>query len=252
MGVLLTFRDRRKRLKAERGLYGVPDPLAASPFGLVRDLALFGRLGFYVWHSRRIQGWTRGNEAVEMARMSASLPGEPAIVEVGSFVGCSAVLLAGARRVKGSGRLHCVDQFVASGDEFSMPIYQKIAKSLPQTLKECFDANVRAASLTDWISVHVQSALDAATHWTTPIDMLVLDADHSPQGARDIFLAWERFLPPGGILAVSNSADLRAPGHDGSLRVVQEFLRPPAYTAVRLVDMTTFAVKSGRSAWEPA
>jgi hypothetical protein len=42
--------------------------LNASPLRLVLDRARYGPLGWYVWQSRRVLGWTRGAEAVALAR----------------------------------------------------------------------------------------------------------------------------------------------------------------------------------------
>ncbi len=237
----------RVRLRHERDLYGGLSPIAASPIGLLADWYRWGPLGLCIWQSRRIRGWTRGEEAVELARSSHGLEGTPTLVEVGSFLGCSAVLLAGARRLKGSGRLHCVDPFAASGDAFSVPIYRRIAASLSLSLRDSFEANIRSAGLSDLVVVHEATALEAAAKWTLPIDLLLLDGDQSPEGARATFLAWSPFLKPGGILVVSNSADApHESGHDGSQRVVREFVRPAAYEGIRCVQTTTFAMKSRR------
>ena len=101
--------------------------LNASPLRLGLDRARHGRLGWYVWQSRRVLGWTRGAEAVALARHAYALPRGATVVEVGSFLGCSTVLLAGARKLRGSGRVHAVDPFDASGDAYSVPYYRAIA-----------------------------------------------------------------------------------------------------------------------------
>jgi hypothetical protein len=139
-----TFRARRRR---ERALYGMPEVLAASVFGLAHDLLVHGRIGKYVWHSRRLQGWVRGREAVELAKASERLTATPTVVEIGSFLGCSTVLLAGPCKMRGSGRVHCIDPFAASGDAFSEPIYQEIADSLGVPLRQRFERNIRRAGL---------------------------------------------------------------------------------------------------------
>ena len=79
------------------------------------------RLDDYILLSEGIPGWTRGEEAREFARISFSLPPETCIVEIGSFFGAATILLAGPRRLRGSGVVHCVDPFDCSGDLFSVP-----------------------------------------------------------------------------------------------------------------------------------
>jgi len=76
--------------------------------------------------SETIPGWTRGEEARQLLRISHSLSTDAIIVEIGSFFGASAILLAGPRRIRGSGLVHCVDPFDGTGDSFSAPHYQRI------------------------------------------------------------------------------------------------------------------------------
>src|SRR5262245_48937520 len=99
-------------------------------------------LDHYIRLSRRIPGWTRGQEAVALAQVSCSLPDDCTVVEIGSFLGGSAVLLAGARKLRGSGKVHCIDPFDASGDAFSRPFYRELQDSLPISLRQRFDENI--------------------------------------------------------------------------------------------------------------
>jgi glycosyltransferase involved in cell wall biosynthesis len=228
-----------------REWYGAPNRFGASWLGLVRDRLRYGAIGADVWQSRRIRGWLRGNgEAEALAKASDSLADSPVIVEVGTFLGCSTVLLAGPRKRRGSGRVHCVDSFSPTGDDDALPIYRVIADSLGMPMKQAFEQNMRRAGLSDWITVHEMKSDEAAQRWNTPIDMLFLDGDVSIAGSREIFQAWSPFLRAGGILAINGTVDRSS--RTGSFRVVEEFVRPPAYENVHRVDHITFAVKSGR------
>jgi hypothetical protein len=91
--------------------------------------------------------------------------------------------------------------------------------------------------------VHQTTAAMAATTWSTPIDLLYLDGDVSREGARDTYLAWERWLRRGGTLILS-STQTTEQDHDGPLHVVQEFIHPPAYEDIRQVDGITLARKT--------
>ena len=64
-------------------------------------------------------------DARAIAEASFGLPAAPVIVEVGVFMGRCTLLLAGARKLKGSGSVHCIDPFDCSGDQFSIPYYRK-------------------------------------------------------------------------------------------------------------------------------
>jgi predicted O-methyltransferase YrrM len=209
------------------------------------DRLRHGPLGRYIWRSRRVTGWTRGQEAVELARASHSLPDGAVIVEVGSFLGCSSVLLAGGRKVRGSGRVHCIDPFDASGDDFSVPVYTRIQEGLGTSLREQFDRNIRRAGLEDWVEVHQGTAEEVARTWSGPVDLLFLDGDQSYEAVHAAYASWAPFVRSGGTIAVHNTDPSRPQheSHDGSIRLVNEFLRPPAYADVRRVDSITFARK---------
>lgn len=197
----------------------------------------------YLRLSAEIPGWIRGKQAEALARASLALPGAPVIVQIGTFFGSAAILLAASCKLRGSGRLYCVDPFDCSGDDFSVPHYRRLLAEVGGgSLRAHFDANIRRAGLRDWVEVIAARAEDAAPRWTRPIDMLALNGDQSPAGARAAYDLWAPFLEPGGMLAVHNSAPgPHYPGHDGHRLLVEQQIRPPAYTGIRLVVATTFA-----------
>ncbi len=206
----------------------------------------FEELQFYLGLSGAIPGWTRGEEAWELLCVSHGLPANANLVEIGSFVGAGAILLAGARKVCGSGLVHCVDPFDCSGDSFSVPHYQRILTDVGGgSLRDHFDRNIRDAGLEPWIRIHQGDAAEVARDWTTLIDLLYLDGDQSRPGARQAYEEWAPFIKVGGVIALHNSA----PGnhtahHDGNRCIVEEEIRPPCYDNIRLVGSTTFATKS--------
>ena len=169
---MLTRHDRRS-------LYGKPIPLLMRPFSYLADRHRLGPLGRYVWFSRQVPGWTRGQEAIRLAQVSSSLPENAVVVEIGSFLGCSAILLAGGRKTSGSGEVHCVDPFDGSGDAFSVPIYESIRSAMSKSLRQRFEENLSRAGVRAWVHVHSAHADKAVDHWTRPIDMLFLDGNQS-------------------------------------------------------------------------
>jgi MMP 1-O-methyltransferase len=227
-----------------RSLYGKPCYVATYPVKLISDRLRLGPLGKYISLSRRIPGWTRGEEAREIAHISQSLPEGAVIAEIGSFLGGSAVLLAGARKLRRSGRVHCIDPFDASGDAFSVPIYRAIKDSLRASLRESFDNNIRRAGLNEWVEVHQGYADEVAANWAEPIDMLFMDGDQSYVAVRKVYESWSPFLKCGGIIAVHNSqSGFYHESHDGHMRLVLEVIKPPQYTDIRCIGTTTFARK---------
>ena len=210
------------------------------------DRARFGRLGRHIWRSRRVVGWTRGDEAVELARASHSLRDGAVVVEVGAFLGCSSILLAGARKERGSGRVHCIDPFDASGDDFSVPVYERVRDGMGRSLRQQFDHNIRRAGLDDWVQVYQATGEEVARTWSEPVDLLYIDGDQSYEAVLATYDSWYPFLRAGSVVAVHNSDPNRPrhETHDGSLRLVEEVLRPPDYADVRRVDSITFARRS--------
>ena len=220
---------------------------AVSALLRAADVPVRHRLGLlrYFWQSSRIQGWTRDAEAAALALASYRLSPDAVVVEIGSYLGSSAVLLAGARTLRGSGTVHCIDPFDASGDEYSAAFYEEARREVGGALRAAFDRNVAAAGVSSHVVVHQGTAEEVLPQWSTPIDLLFLDGHQSYHVVRPTHDGWSRHLKTGGVLALHNSAPSDFPaGHDGHYRVVAELVRPPVYTDVRLVGTTTFARKA--------
>ena len=215
-------------------------PCAPGPQPRMADIEHYLRI------SERIPGWTRAEEAVELARASFSLDRRAVIVEIGSFLGSGTVLLAGPRKIRGSGLVHAVDPFDCSGDAFSVPYYEEIMKAAGGgSLRERFDENIRQAGLDQWVVAHEGRASAVAASWTLAVDLLFLDGDQSRSGAREAYASWLPFLRPGTIIALHNSSpNNHTPGHDGHRCLVEEEVHAPRYTDIRLVRGTTFARKT--------
>ncbi len=209
------------------------------------DAARHGPLTKYLQASARIPGWLRGEEAKTMASVVSSLPDNCVVVEIGSFLGSSSVLLGGALKLRGSGKLHCVDPFDGSGDAFSVPVYKDILDANGgKPLRQCFDENIHDAALQDWVEVHQGRADEVAESWGHSIDLLFLDGDQSPQGARLAYKSWFPMLKDGGIIAIHNSNPREyAKDHNGLRLLVLEEIHPLVYTDIHLVETTTFARK---------
>jgi MMP 1-O-methyltransferase len=200
----------------------------------------------FVQTALQVPGWRQGEEAAAVHGASYSRPDHAVIVEVGAFLGRSTILLAGARKLRGSGRVHCIDPFDCSGDACSVPVYEKILTDLGGgDLRDHFERNIRTAGLTEWVDIHPRRAAEAAAAWMQPVDLLVLDGDQSPEGARDAFDAWLPHLKSGGILVVGNSTPRNyEPTHDGNWLIASTTVVYPAFIDPRRVGTATIAVKA--------
>lgn len=200
----------------------------------------------WILRSEAVQGWTRGDEAWALARASHGLPDHAVIVEAGAFLGSGTILLAGARALRGHGVVHAIDPFDASGDAFSASHYAQIAQGLARSLRDQFDENMRAAGLDGFVRAHAGTAVGVASTWSQPVDLLFLDGDQSPAGAKAAFEAWLPHLKPGGVIALHNSGErVYAEGHDGYRRLALHELRSPAFREWRVAGSTTFARRVG-------
>lgn len=197
-----------------------------------------------VSESMTVFGWREGAALREIALASLGLRSDATIVECGVFMGRSTALLAGARRLRGSGKAHCVDPFDCSGDAFSIPHYLQALKATGcDSLEEVFRRNMTRLELEPWIEVHRGTSRDVATRWSTSVDLLLLDGDQSPTGAREAYEDWIPHLSTDGIVILGNVHDRPNEGHDGNTRLAAEELIPPRYSRIRRVGSTVFAVK---------
>jgi len=220
-----------------------PPPNASAQSGAIIGLEHCIRI------SEHVPGFARREEAWELARASFVLPPNPMIIEIGAFMGSGTILLAGARKLRGSGRVHAVDPFDGTGEPFSVPIYQRIlGEAGGGSLREHFERNIGAAGLSDWVEVHQGRAADIAAHWATPVDMIFFDGDQSRAGVREAYDSWTPFLKPGGVILVHNSAPRHRPEQDGSWILVEEEIHTPHYVDIRLIHSMTVARNSEASA----
>lgn len=190
-----------------------------------------------------ITGWINGEDARAMVRETLALPDNPVIVEIGVFMGRSTALLAGARRLRGNGRVYSVDPFDCSGDAYSISTYREELKISQQiSLESAFVKNVSRLGLMRWVEIRRGSSSSVARDWTLPIDLLLLDADYTAHGAKAIFDEWMPFLKVGGVLMLPNSADRDHPeGHDGNRRLVDRELHRPRFSLVVTINDLTIA-----------
>jgi MMP 1-O-methyltransferase len=219
---------------------------AAPAVGRLLYRIAYGPVGVYLAEAWRIPGFLARNEARTLAHHCSALPRDAVIVEVGAFLGRSAVVMAGARKLAGSGLVHCIDPFDASGDDFSAPVYAAMADQSLRSLRQRFDDHLTRARLSNWVRVYQGTAESVAVHWSQPIDLLFLAGDQSPRGARRAYDCWAPFLRIGGIIGLQNSRDrVYDPTHEGNRLLVKDTVRPPLYEDVVCVDSTTFARKRG-------
>jgi predicted O-methyltransferase YrrM len=140
-----------------------------------------------------IGGFLSSAEGTLLFRLANRLPAGAVVVEIGSWKGKSTWCLARGLR---SGRLHAIDPFDASGEPGSKEVYAENRAERP--LREQFDANL--APLADKITVH-QGFSQQFVETFPVIDLLLIDGDHSREGAEFDFTHYAPKLRPGGWVA---------------------------------------------------
>ena len=133
------------------------------------------------------------------------------IVELGTFLGASAIAMARVAKTWG-GVVYCVDTWTGR---------PKLTKTkLPYKLYFCA-ANLVIADVAPWIRLIPATTLQAAAAWTgPPIDLLYVDADHSYEGCLADLMAWTPHVRPGGWLV---GDDYNHPTCPGVKRAWDEF-----------------------------
>lgn len=209
-----------------------------------QTLNAFESIEDYLTFADKIPGWVNRDELGYKAEITRQLPDNAVIVEIGCFLGRSTVVMAGARKLIGHGIVHVIDPFDGSGDAFSVPFYKLITNKIEQPILDEFREHITSAKLDDYVTVHKGTAESVVATWDQPIDMLILDGDQSPKGARSAYDLWIPFLKPGGFLCLHNSGErLYLPGHDGHRRLLIEEVKEPAYTDIHTENKTSFAKK---------
>lgn len=148
-------------------------------------------------------GWLSEEEASALWESSRAITAEkPVIVEVGSWVGKSSVVLGSSLLDRPGGRLFCVDPWDARGD----PEYPKHLKTAEITVDQLFDVwwnNVCNAGLEKLVIPLRGTTKDYAKLFDDgSVDMVFIDGDHSVEWATIDITSWAPKLKPGGVMAI--------------------------------------------------
>lgn len=131
---------------------------------------------------------------------ATAAPGDATIVEIGSFRGRSAIVLA--RGARGAARVWAIDPHAGS-DRGPGEIEGEIDTG--ERDSAAFHANLAAAGVTDRVE-HVR-LFSAAAHASVPgaIDLLHVDGAHRYAPARDDVAGWGGRVRPGGRMLIHDA-----------------------------------------------
>jgi len=163
-----------------------------------------------------VQGFLGQGDVGFLYKKAKSLPPNGVIVEIGSFMGLSAIVMGCGLRDNGNfgARIYCVD----SWDNVYL---EKVEVSDKRDLYDIFRENIARAGLESFIyPIHKKSLEAVADFAINSVDMLFIDGDHSFESCFADLNSWYQKVRPGGTIL----------GHDcrpgqGVHKAVEKFKR---------------------------
>ena len=220
---------------------GIVNPTGKLSFVKRRGLTYAPIFGY-----EGIPGWLSEDEAITLFDTARALPNErPVIVEIGSWLGKSSLVLAKGLKGKKDPLLHCIDPFNADGDSYSSEVYSGQAAKLNQSLKDRFIDNMRSHGVLDRIEVMEGYSFDFADTFNKEIDFLFIDGNHDLEVVMKDYELWSPLIKVGGLIAfhdVVSDPNEEPPGP----RIVVEsrIMNNPSWVDVKQVDSLLIARKS--------
>ena len=198
-----------------------------------------------IYGYREVEGWLAEKEAFALHDIAKGLRNHCVIVEIGSWLGKSSVILSQAIKRKRGAKLFCIDPLNADSDPESVGIMRATADGMKSnTLFQKFSENVHKYGVPRRIKALQGYSHEFSSAWTRPIDLLFIDGNHSYEAARRDFEEWSRFVKPGRFLAMHDVSENPSYPHKGPLRVVNEVIAPTReWVQTALVAYTFFARK---------
>jgi predicted O-methyltransferase YrrM len=162
-----------------------------------------------------VKGFLQHGDIEILTHFALQMPLNAKIVEIGSFMGLSALIMARALYVSGKygARIFCVDTWEGSEEHKSMEVIKK------RLLFDTFEENIFESGLpTFFVPIRKDSVAASIDFQDQSFDMIFIDGDHKYKGCLADIQAWYPKLKPGGIFL----------GHDGEMEVrkaVDDFLK---------------------------
>jgi predicted O-methyltransferase YrrM len=144
------------------------------------------------------------------------------LLEIGTYLGKSAILLAAAARERGR-KLVTVDHHRGSeehqpGWEYHDPDLVDPESGLIDTLPGARRALAAAGVERDVVLVVGRSS-EVAELWSTPLGFVFIDGGHTDEAAQADYEGWARFVAPGGLLAIHDVFPDPADGGQAPYRI---------------------------------
>jgi predicted O-methyltransferase YrrM len=177
-----------------------------------------------------IEGWLSEPQGRALYAAAAACSGRGAIVEIGSWKGRSTVWLAHGAANAGQ-RIHAIDPHTGSRED-----------PHERTL-DAFLANLERAGAASLVDPLVMTSADAERSLHGPVELLFVDGDHSPAGARSDADLWLPRIAEGGTVMFH---DVATSGYSGPRRIFQQRIcRSREFHRIRRVGSMAIAERTG-------
>lgn len=159
---------------------------------------------------RDIPGWLSDAEAAVLSDLASAVPAGRTIVELGSYLGRSTVVLALGARGGGGARVYAVDRFSAEpGTEYDH------WQGRPIDRRAMLEANVDALGLADAVTAVRGETAEASLPGPAaglPVGLLYVDAGHGYEEVAADVAAWLPRCGPGATVAFHDYTNRGVPG----------------------------------------
>lgn len=207
--------------------YAVVDLPCESDQGLhySKKLVTVLRHPVYAWLGLR--PFVGQHTAAEHEALKRWAQGRTTVVEIGVAEGVSALALREA--LPADGTLYLIDPFHLS----RLPSLNFTRRAARKIVGSCSHGQVA------WLEKFSHEVVDG---WQEPIDLLMIDGDHSESGVRRDWNDWSPFVRPGGVVIFHDARVFEGgwPGPDwGPVRLANELFRQahtPEWTIAEEVD----------------
>lgn len=175
-----------------------------SKFFRYRTLSVYPRLE----KAFSIESHVTPEERLQLFKLAKN---KTQILEIGSYLGCSATCFGAMLSLQGKGRIFCIDTWQNDAmTEGSKDTYQAFMENTKEFRQ--FIVPVKGFSTEVVTEVRKQ---------TPELDMLFIDGDHSYEGAKNDWDAYKNFLHPGSVVIFHDYG-----WAEGVKRVIEEDARP--------------------------
>jgi len=146
-----------------------------------------------------VEGWLSEGQARRLFERAAAVPPAGRIVEIGSYRGRSAIVMA---RAAAGAEVVAIDPH-AGNDRGPQEIHGSSSEGEADNL--AFRENLARAGVTDAVRHVRQPSQDALGAVEGPIDLLYVDGAHRLRPAKDDIARWGARVRPGGSMLVHDS-----------------------------------------------